>query len=1014
MFVPSYLNGSDGIFNLSYYDLLIGLDLTVFPSYYEPWGYTPMESVAFHIPTITTTLAGFGLWVKEHNAVYENAIEIIERGDDNDETVIREMSGAIRKYSALSAEQQNQARDNAFKVSRIALWKNFITYYREAYQVALSKSDLRITQAPAKDIVEQIPNIANRRAEMTPKWRRLLVETSIPKELSALQDLSRNLWWSWNYDAVELFESIDRKEWLRAGRNPILFLEHLSYEKLQFLASDVSFMARLEKTYSHYQEYMRHKSEKAGPEIAYFSMEYGLHSSLKIYSGGLGILAGDYLKEASDMNVSMTGVGLLYRYGYFTQMIAAGGDQIEQYELQDFTKIPVQPVRDEDGTWQSISIVLPGRTLYARIWKAQVGRVSLYLLDTDYEDNMDQDRPVTHQLYGGNEENRFKQELLLGVGGIRALRKLQIFPDVYHCNEGHAAFIGLERLFEYISKEKLSFSESLELVRSSTLFTTHTPVPAGHDSFEESLMRMYLSHYPDKLKISWQQFMGLGRINENDASERFSMSYLAANLSQGINGVSWLHGKVSQNIFSKMWPGYLPEELNVGYVTNGVHYPTWTAREWRHLYETRFGENFITHQTDTDFWNTIYQIPDKEIWEQRNLQRAKLFEILDWRISRNVRYKRDDIKYLIEVKDRIDDKVLTIGFARRFATYKRAHLLFSDLNRLSAIVNNPRMPVQFLFAGKAHPADKAGKDLIKMISGIAKRPEFVGKILFLENYDMNLASSMVQGVDVWMNTPTRPLEASGTSGEKAVMNGVLHFSVLDGWWYEGYKPESGWALKAEITYQDEALQDELDSETIYALLENEIVPAFYQRNQEGVPETWVSYIKNSIAQVASRFTTTRMLTDYTNQYYIPQAMRFEKMRKSDFAMAKRLSKWKKRIMRTWDDIELVDIKLSHETPAQGVVKLGKSYTIDITLDLLDLNPEEIGVEFVAVEQVEADHELKIAKVNAFEFHSTENGHTVFRGKISSDRTGAFDYGYRVFPKNEELPHRQDFPLIKWL
>ena len=739
-------------------------------------------------------------------------------------------------------------------------------------------------------------------------------------------------------------------------------------------------------------------------------MEYGLHTSLKIYSGGLGILAGDYLKEASDKSTRITGVGLLYRYGYFTQKLSAAGDQVSSYDAQDFMKAPVTPVYDKDGKWVTVSIAFPGRNLYARVWRVDVGRIELYLLDTDFEDNLPEDRSITHHLYGGNWENRLKQELLLGVGGIRLLRSLGIEADVYHCNEGHAAFTGLARLHEFILHDNLTFSEALEVVRASSLFTTHTPVPAGHDAFDENMLRTYLSHYPDRLKISWNQLMGLGKINANDPGEKFSMSYLAANLSQEVNGVSWLHGEVSRQVLKDLWPGYLPEELHVSYVTNGVHYPTWTAPEWKTIQGEVFGADFQTHHYDKNCFAGIHRVADETILDVRNKLRTRLIEAVKMRLSNDASQSYFSPHQVVEIKEILRDDVLTIGFARRFATYKRAHLLFKDLNRLSEIVNNPKRPVQFMFAGKAHPADNAGQDLIKRIVEVAKMPQFLGKIVFLADYDIELAKLLVQGVDIWLNTPTRPLEASGTSGEKAVMNGVMHFSVLDGWWVEGYKPGAGWALPMERTYENQAFQDELDVETIYNIIEDDIAPMFYNRDEHGVSKAWMSHIKNTIADVASNFTTNRMLNDYEEKFYRKMAARYAQLVKNDYAEAIAMADWKKKLTREWEHIELI----SYTQPDNpNAFALGKEVEISATLLTGALHPDDIGVELVFTEQLK-DGEFKIKRTFEFTLDAYNDGEATYKAKIVPEDPGMFFTAARIYARNPNLPHRQDFALVKWL
>ena len=687
--------------------------------------------------------------------------------------------------------------DNAREVSGIALWENNIIYYKKAYSMAIEKV---IAEKGAFPEVRDDKTMHYKKIDVNqPSWNSVFVSRHLPDSLKGLETLSRNLWWCWNDSAKALFKSVDEQAWKDSGENPIAMLDKVKLKRYKELEKDSAFLGKLEAVMSEFNAYMALKVERKSPSIAYFCMEYGLDTSLKIYSGGLGILAGDYLKETSDMNTNLVAVGLLYRYGYFTQMLSAQGEQVAKYDAQNFMKIPAFPVRDADGNWMTVSVAFPGRTLNARLWRVDVGRTELYLMDTDYEDNLPEDRSVTHHLYGGDWENRLKQELLLGVGGIRAMRKLGLNPEIYHCNEGHAAFTGLERLREYIGQDNLDYPEALEVVRASSLFTTHTPVPAGHDTFDEGLLRKYIGHYPQRLKIDWTTMMGLGKINGENVSEKFSMSILAANLSQNMNGVSWLHGEVTKDMFTNMWPGYLPEELYVSYVTNGVHYPTWTAKEWKDIHAKVFGEEFKTHHYDKSCFEGIYKVSDEEVWNVRTALRKKLVEEVKERLSNPVATNHYSPKQIVTIKETLRDDVLTIGFARRFATYKRAYLLFRDLDRLNEIVNDPAMPVQFIFAGKAHPADKAGQDLIKRIVDISKMDQFIGKIVFVPDYDITLAKYLVQGVDVWMNNPTRPLEASGTSGEKASMNGVMHFSVLDGWWVEGYKKGAGWALTLEMT-----------------------------------------------------------------------------------------------------------------------------------------------------------------------------------------------------------------------
>ena len=1011
IFVPSYLNGDDGIFNIKYYDLLIGFDLTVFPSYYEPWGYTPLESLAFHVPTVTTNLTGFGMWVNEVMKDPDNGVFVANRTDDNEQEVITTIVNAVLTSVKLNKKDSEAARKKALEVSCTALWKNLIKFYYKAFDIAIQKVALRVNLFLEQEHVETFQHVENFSQTNAPVWKRFSVQRNIPEKLKALEELSKNLWWCWNYDAIELFNFIDPELWKESENNPIIFLDRISYNRFQNLEKDDEFLFKLNKVYDKFKMYMEIPARTDKPKVAYFSMEFGLHDSLKIFSGGLGLLAGDYLKEASDYNYDIVGVGLMYRYGYFKQTISSTGDQLASYEAQQFSHLPITAVRDERGNALTVHVIWPGRTLNARIWRVDIGRIKLYLLDTDFEDNIDQDKQVTHHLYGGDWENRLKQEILLGIGGIRVLNAVGIQPDIYHCNEGHAAFIGIERLRKYIVEENLTFNEALEIVRASTLFTTHTPVPAGHDAFDENMMRTYLGHYPARLKITWEMFMALGKSNPNDPNEKFSMSFLAANCSQEINGVSRIHGRVSREIFKALYTGYSPEELHIGYVTNGVHLPTWTAKEWINLYKKEFGDDFLQQQHDHNLWNKIYDVSNHSIWKIRNHLREMLINYIKERLKDSGIKRYENPKLMLEMSEKLNKHTLTIGFARRFATYKRAHLLFTDLVRLSKIINNPAMPIQFLFAGKAHPYDKAGQDLIKKIIEISKMPEFLGKIIFLTNYEIGVAKMLVQGVDIWLNTPTRPLEASGTSGEKAVMNGVLHFSVLDGWWAEGYQKQAGWALPEEQTYDNPAFQDQLDAETIYSLLENEIAPLYYFRDEDGIPIGWVNYIKNCIAFVGPNFTMNRQLIDYDKHYYSRLFNRSKKLQADDYEMAKDISSWKKRVKNVWESIEVISVTFPDVN--RGAM-LGKKYMAEVKIDLNLLSPDDICVEMVIADIVSGGGSQKILSKEEFELDSFEERVANYKIEIVPTRPGMFEYGIRILPKHPFLPHRQDFNYLRWI
>lgn len=1010
MFVPTLLAGTDGIFNLNYYDLLIGFDGTVFPSYYEPWGFAPLESLAFHIPTIVTSVSGFGQWIRSLFPSVKDCTTVIDRDDDNDDEVVDAIVKNIVSCTLKTEDDIKKVRIKAFEISRSALWKNLIYHYHEAYTLALNKSETRAELYAGKQ-----PQLLTPRTksiiDLKPEWKKVLIEQRIPENIASMVRLAKNIWWSWNYEGSEMFEMINKERWYEFKFNPIALIESLSYQELQDLSANEKFVNKLTRLTAKFDAYMAKASEKSKYQVAYFSMEYGLHDTIKIFSGGLGMLAGDYLKEASDSNANMVGVGLLYRYGYFTQQLSLAGDQIASFTPQKFTHLPLIPMRDEQGNWLKVTFAMPGRTMYAKVWRVDVGRVPLYLMDTDIDENIEADRSITYQLYGGDLENRLRQELLLGIGGIRLLDALDIKPDVFHSNEGHSAFIGLERLRKLIENEKLTFPQAMEVVRSSTLFTTHTPVPAGHDTFHEDLLRRYLSHYPDHLNIKWDQFMNLGRMVENDADEKFSMSVLAAKCSQEINAVSKIHGKVTRDMFVKLYPGYYPKELHIGYVTNGVHLPTWTAKSWQQLYSKEFGDGFMDDQSNPAFWSKIHNVDDETIWKTKLKQKDQMTEYLLQRLYGDMTRRHENPKLIFKIREAAEPKALTIGFARRFATYKRAHLLFSNLDRLSRIVNNKKAPVQFVFAGKAHPHDKAGQDLIKRIFEIARMPEFMGKIMFVENYDMELAKYLIKGVDIWLNTPTRPLEASGTSGEKAVMNGVVNFSVLDGWWAEGYRPNAGWALQEEPTYDNTLFQDDLDAETIYTILEEEIVPIYYEVNAKNVPERWVSYIKNTISEIAPHFTMKRQLDDYFRQYYNPLFKRSRIMTGKNYEMARHIASWKRKVLRGWDNIEVVSVTIpdSNHKP----LSLGESFKAEIVLDLNELSGTDIGIEVLFGKKIN-DEVKEPAFVEEMTMLKSEKNIVAFGCDIPINQAGVHDFVFRLFPKSPLLPHRQDFNMVKWI
>ena len=864
-----------------------------------------------------------------------------------------------------------------------------------------------------------------------PSWKVINVKSHIPEALKKLDELSHNLWWCWNTEALDLFSSLDTELWHKVRRNPIDLLRSIDYDRLIELSKNEEIIRKMNKVYADFRKYMDVKPNPKRASVAYFCMEYGLSHVLKIYSGGLGILAGDYLKEASDSNVDMVAVGFLYRYGYFTQSLSMDGQQIANYEPQDFDRLPIERVLDADGNQVIVDVPYPNFMVHATLWRANVGRISLYLLDTDNELNSEYDRRITHSLYGGDWENRIKQEYLLGIGGMLALNKLGIKKDVYHCNEGHAALCNVQRLAEYV-ESGLSFNQALELVRASSLYTVHTPVPAGHDYFDEGLFNKYMNQFPARLGISWDDFMGMGRTNPSDKNEKFCMSTFLCKTCQEVNGVSWLHGRVSQQMFRGIWPGYLPsperldhaerthdeweeiynpnpEESHVGYVTNGVHLPTCCAKEWQAVYKKYLGAEYYHDQSNEKIWEKILQVPDEVIWNTRVQLKNKLIDYIRRRFRENWLKNQGDPSMVVSLLDKINPNALLIGFARRFATYKRAHLLFSDLDRLSKIVNNPKYPVQFLFAGKAHPADGAGQGLIKKIYDISQRPEFMGKILFLDNYDMQLARRLVSGVDIWMNTPTRPLEASGTSGEKALMNGVVNLSVLDGWWYEGYREGAGWALTDRRTYENQDHQDKLDASTIYSMLEQEIIPLYYARNRQGFSENWVRTVKNSIARIAPHYTMKRQLDDYYTRFYNPLAARFHAISADNNRIARDIAAWKESVAERWDSIKVVSSTRSENLQSASLIS-GKEFTVRHVVDEQGLD-DAVGIDLVVMTGTDGNEH--VSEVLPMKLVSREGNLHTFELTASIDLAGSYKVAYRLYPKHPQLANRQDMCYVRW-
>lgn len=845
-------------------------------------------------------------------------------------------------------------------------------------------------------------------------WRNVYTYSKLPASLSRLEELAKNLWWVWNADAQDLFEEIDKEEWQNSQGNPIHVLSSISQMRMEELAQDGVFINKLDRVYNQFQEYLHKPGRTDEPSVAYFCMEFGLTNILKIYSGGLGVLAGDYIKEASDYRVNMVGVGFLYRYGYFDQVITADGQQVAEYKAQQFQHLPITQLMKEDGTPEILEVPFSDHVVYSYIWRVDVGRVPLYLMDTDIPQNSEWDRQITHQLYGGDWENRMKQEYMLGIGGVMMLNKLGIKQDIYHANEGHAALMNLQRVADLIEHEGMDFDHAIEIVRATGLYTVHTPVPAGHDYFDEAIFAKYLSHFAGKLGLTFQELIDLGRENPG-SMDKFSMSVFALNTCQAANGVSKLHGLVSQEMFAPVWKGFLPEELHVGYVTNGVHAPTWTASAWNEFITKYISTDIVDHQEEASTWQKIWEVPDEEVWELRRKMKMRLLAYLKTTYSMALERGNSDPSSIVSILDELSPDTLLIGFGRRFATYKRAHLLFTDLNRLNEIVNNPEYPVRFIFTGKAHPADGGGQGLIKHIVEISKRPEFRGKILFLENYDIRVAQKLIAGVDVWLNTPTRPLEASGTSGMKALMNGVLNFSVLDGWWYEGYVPGGGWSLTEKRTYDDQGLQDKLDAATIYKIFEDEIIPLYYHRNPEtGISEGWIKCIKTSMSEILPHFTMRRMIQDYYVRFYRPLAERSALLQSEDRMRLNQLVEWKRHVSMHWGELQVVEAKVLNSGDQQLTsFELGRPLHLQLILDTHALD-SALKVELLISEEDPKTKELKFISKQPYHLVSQEGSRKVFEFNSVLDHPGSMKFAIRISPAHELLPHDMDFAYMKWV
>lgn len=843
---------------------------------------------------------------------------------------------------------------------------------------------------------------------------RVSVFPAIPERIGRLHELAYNLWWSWTPEALHLYSVLDPDLWERTCHNPVKFLRAVAQEKLDAATADEEYLANYDAVMAAFDDYMnppetwfsRTYPQETGSTIAYFSAEFGLHESLPIYSGGLGVLAGDHCKGASDLGLPLVGVGFLYPQGYFKQHLTPEGWQQAIYEKINFAEVPATPAKTPDGREVLVQVELPGRTVTARVWRIQVGRNPLFLLDTDVDPNAPEDRELAARLYGGDQEMRISQEIILGIGGVRALRALGYQPAVWHLNEGHAAFLNLERLRELVQHQGLTFSEASEVVRASSIFTTHTPVMAGHDAFPFDLVERYFSGYWGQLGLNREAFLNLAR-HEMPWGPQFSMTVLALRLTGQHNGVSKLHGDVSRRMWRELWPGTPVDQIPITHVTNGVHQQSWVAEPLEQLFDNYLPSDWRERMDEAGLWTAIADIPDEELWEVRRRMKQKMVLFLRARLAATLQQQGEGPRRVREALQLLDPQALTIGFARRFATYKRATLIFRDPERLKRILNDPARPVQIIFAGKAHPADQPGKELIQRIYQLSQQEGFAGKIVFIEDYDINVARHLVQGVDVWLNNPRRPQEASGTSGMKASMNGVPNLSVLDGWWGEAYNGENGWAIGEEREYKDAETQDEADALSLYATLEDEIVPAYYDCESGAYSPRWMQIVKSAISTVTPRFSVRRMVKEYIDRLYIPAARAGDEVVQESYAQARELARWKHRLQLDWPGVH---VEATRADTRQ--LRVGETVSVTAHVRLDGVDPGDISVEIVYGS--ERDGEISVQGTTEMRCVARVAG-SIYRyvGAFTPKKSGVLVYGVRVLPHHDGLMNKHELGLVRW-
>ncbi len=850
-------------------------------------------------------------------------------------------------------------------------------------------------------------------------FNRITVTPQLPKRIEKLSEIAYNLWWSWNTEFLKLFKEIDIDLWESVNKNPVKFLKLTTQEKLENASQDSNFLKKYDKVVENFENYMKSKSnwfERNYPEnkndlIAYFSAEYGLDQTLAIYSGGLGILSGDHLKSASDLGVPLVAIGLLYKKGYFNQKINGNGVQETEYNDIEIENLPMESVKDAEGKDILVALHFPKKKLYLKAWKVKVGRIELYLLDSDIEANIPEYREITKTLYGGDREMRIEQEIILGQGGVAMLKALGYNPTVYHMNEGHSSFLILELIYNLMKEKQVSFEIAKDIVSAKTVFTTHTPVPAGNDIFTLSLVEKYFKDYWDKLGITKQEFFKMGmKPDAKVDTTGFNMGILALKIAGKKNGVSKLHGAISRELFGEVWPNIAANESPITYVTNGIHTCSWLSPYLKELYNKYLIPYWQDKIYDDEVWKKINDIPNEELWNAHQERKTKMLSLVKENTIKRLRrcgYNYDEI---MKIVDCLDPNALTIGFARRFATYKRATLIFKDLERITQILNNKNQKVQIIFAGKAHPADKEGQDLIKYIHEISMKPQFKGKVFLLENYNIEMSKYLISGVDVWLNTPRRPMEASGTSGQKASVNGVINFSVLDGWWAEGYNAKNGWKIGESLEYSDYESQDRADSQSIYETLENKIIPMYYEKDENGISNKWLQTMKESIISTGGKYSTSRMLTDYVNKLYMPLCNLYNNYY-TDLGRVGEFNNWKESVKNTWNDIEI-----TQENNLDNItLDAGNNIEVKCKVKLSNISKDNIEAQvyYGRISENGTVDDIAIIPME-FEEADEENRIYTYKAKVNLVNGGNYGYTFRVMPKHEMMLESANLDLIKWI